>query len=211
MPPAVRIAFSDQSSIFRYSQKQLYELVADASSYPHFLPFCTNARVLNKHPHPSDPSGRLHMDVELTVGFLSFKESYVSKVTCKPYESVEVRFETAAMTQEATPADRHVQAVAASSTPLFKTLDTVWRFQPASASSPHASHRAAPSQSLQDDALVSSDKGDTKPTLVTLDLSFAFANPVHAAVSATVFGQVSKLMVKAFEERCLEIYGQGKA
>ena len=31
------------------------------------------------------------MDVELTVGFLSFKESYVSKVTLKPYESVEVR------------------------------------------------------------------------------------------------------------------------
>lgn len=53
--------------------------------------------------------------------------------------------------------------------------------------------------------------GDDNPTLVTLDLSFAFANPVHAAVSATVFGQVSKMMVKAFEERCLEIYGEGRA
>lgn len=29
------------------------------------------------------------MDAELTVGFLSFKESYVSKVTCVPHESVE--------------------------------------------------------------------------------------------------------------------------
>lgn len=32
------------------------------------------------------------MDAELTVGFLSFQESYVSKVTCSPNESVEVRW-----------------------------------------------------------------------------------------------------------------------
>ena len=31
------------------------------------------------------------MDAELTVGFLAFKESYVSKVTCTPFTSVEVR------------------------------------------------------------------------------------------------------------------------
>jgi coenzyme Q-binding protein COQ10 len=30
------------------------------------------------------------MDAELTVGFLSMQESYVSKVTCKPFLSVEV-------------------------------------------------------------------------------------------------------------------------
>lgn len=40
------------------------------------------------------------------------------------------------------------------------------------------------------------------PTLVTLDLAFAFANPAHAVVSAAFFGQVSKLMVTAFERRC---------
>lgn len=55
------------------------------------------------------------------------------------------------------------------------------------------------------------EQANTAPTLVTLDLSFAFANPVHAAVSATFFGQVSKMMVQAFEERCLDIYGKGKA
>jgi coenzyme Q-binding protein COQ10 len=49
----------------------------------------------------------------------------------------------------------------------------------------------------------------TGPTLVTLDLAFAFSNPVHATISAVFFGQVSKLMVKAFEERCMEVYGPG--
>jgi len=51
---------------------------------------------------------------------------------------------------------------------------------------------------------------DSGPTLVTLDLAFAFANPVHAAISAAFFGQVSKMMVNAFEERCLEVYGPGR-
>ncbi|KAI0677222.1 dehydrase and lipid transport-domain-containing protein [Trametes maxima] len=180
-----------ERKIFPYTQKQLYELVADATSYPRFLPFCTGARVLDKH---SEQPERTTMDVELTVGFMSFQESYVSKVTCRPYESVE--------------------AVAASATPLFKTLNTVWRFQPASAQSPHPTTRfsAAPYQSHTAPAATAKAAGqeDTLPTLVTLDLSFAFANPVHAAVSATFFGQVSKMMVQAFEERCLDIYGPGK-
>ncbi|KAI0371552.1 hypothetical protein BV20DRAFT_1043219 [Pilatotrama ljubarskyi] len=177
-----------ERKIFPYSRKQLYELVADATAYPHFLPFCTGARVVRKYPQHDHP-GRTVADVELTVGFMSFEESYISKVTCRPYESVE--------------------AVAASATPLFKSLNTVWRFQPASAQSPHPSARfpsEAPPQDPRNAA-----QGDSRPTLVTLDLSFAFANPVHAAVSATFFGQVSKMMVKAFEERCAEMYGPGKA
>ncbi|KAI9000701.1 dehydrase and lipid transport-domain-containing protein, partial [Trametes punicea] len=179
-----------ERKIFPYTQKQLYELVADAASYPRFLPFCTDARVLGQRPQQSDPFDRTTMDVELTVGFMSFKESYVSKVTCRPYESVE--------------------AVAASSTPLFKTLNTIWRFQPASANSPHPAARNPPAPGPHDaSAAQPVGHGNTRPTLVTLDLSFAFTNPVHAAVSATFFGQVSKLMVRAFEERCLEIYGPG--
>ncbi|KAL1940010.1 hypothetical protein VTO73DRAFT_9345 [Trametes versicolor] len=185
-----------ERKIFPYTQKELYDLVADATSYPRFLPFCTNARILGKHQGRPDLPGRTTMDVELTVGFMSFQESYVSEVTCRPYESVE--------------------AVAASATPLFKSLNTVWRFQPASAQSPHSTARF-PSEARQQDisnaaaAVAPPQGGDARPTLVTLDLSFAFANPVHAAVSATFFSKVSKMIVQAFEERCLEIYGPGKA
>lgn len=108
-----------------------------------------------------------------------------------------------------------LQAVAASATPLFKSLNTMWRFQPASPQSPHATARF-PSGAQQDASNAAAvgappQDGDARPTLVTLDLSFAFANPVHAAVSATFFGKVSKMMVQAFEERCIDIYGPGKA
>ncbi|KIK65302.1 hypothetical protein GYMLUDRAFT_159323 [Collybiopsis luxurians FD-317 M1] len=154
-----------ESKVLPYSKKELFDVVANVSSYPHFVPFCTGSRILNiperKEMEP------FTMDAELTVGFLSFNESYISRVSCVPYSSV--------------------QAVASSSTPLFETLATIWRFQ-----------------STEQD-------GDSQSTLVTLDLSFAFANPVHAVVSSAFFGQVSKQMVQAFQDRCSKVYGSHTA
>jgi coenzyme Q-binding protein COQ10 len=48
------------------------------------------------------------------------------------------------------------------------------------------------------------------PTLLSFDISFAFASPIHAAISKGFFGRVSSMMVVAFEARCLEVYGAGK-
>ncbi|KAL0949924.1 hypothetical protein HGRIS_009952 [Hohenbuehelia grisea] len=129
------------------------------------------------------------MDAELTVGFLAFKESYVSNVTCIPFESVE--------------------AVASSSTPLFETLSTTWRFQPASRNSPHPTSGIVLKDRMSP-SLTDPRSPEEGPTLVTLDLAYAFANPLYASVSATFFGQVSKQMVQAFEERCLAVYGKGE-
>lgn len=140
-------------------------------SYHLFVPFCTQSRILTRS---TDGQQILHLDAELTAGFLSFTESYVSKVTCIPFESVQVTL--CVFYQDASL--MHRQAVASSSTTLFKSLSTTWRFQPL----------------------------DSK-TLVTLDLTFAFQNPLHAAVSTSFFGQVSERTVKAFRERCYHVHG----
>ncbi|KAN0116013.1 hypothetical protein V8E52_006319 [Russula decolorans] len=127
------------------------------------------------------------MEAELTVAFLAFTERYTSRVTCVPYESV--------------------KAVAESATPLFKSLETTWGFHPASStrqSNDHPAPSTAPSRSQPQPPLAPEDLG---PTMTSLTLSFAFANPVHAAVSSAFFGRVSGLMVKAFEERCSKVYG----
>lgn len=67
----------------RYSQKQLYDLVADVDSYRQFVPYCTASRVLNSRIlRPNDAAGRPPIErkeAELTVGFMAFKESYVSQ------------------------------------------------------------------------------------------------------------------------------------
>ncbi|TCD70027.1 hypothetical protein EIP91_005279 [Steccherinum ochraceum] len=219
-----------ERKVLPYRPSELYHIVADVASYPEFIPFCTGSRILRKSsptdPRPSGssslPAQSMTMDAELTVGFLSFKERYTSKVTCRPNKSVE--------------------AVASSSTPLFKTLTTTWRFQPAPTRSPQFlssssafipssnhpqsnfkspsafpppqsrdRHSVASSQGASSSGSVASPKDDdSTPTLVTLEVAFAFASPVHAAVSAAFFGQVSKRMVEAFEERCQHIYGRSR-
>jgi len=98
------------------------------------------------------------------------------------------------------------QAVASSATPLFKTLETTWRFQPASDRSLPLRN---PTSSLPRPSSTVTASDDVGSTLVSLDLSFAFANPLHAAVSGAFFGKVSTLMVKAFENQCMKVYDAG--
>lgn len=76
-----------------YSQKQLYDLVADVDNYHRFVPYCVESKVLTSKPVTSNVTHNttVKKDARLTVGFLAFKESYVSEVTCRPYESVKVR------------------------------------------------------------------------------------------------------------------------
>ncbi|KAF8494196.1 dehydrase and lipid transport-domain-containing protein [Russula emetica] len=169
-----------------YTRRQLYAVVSDVDSYASFVPFCTHSRVIRPlapTPTPATPNAQ-QMEAELTVAFLAFTERYTSRVTCVPCESV--------------------KAVAESATPLFKNLETTWHFHPASSthrSNDHPTRSTTPSQSQP---LAPEDVG---PTVISLTLSFAFANPVHAAVSKAFFGRVSGLMVKAFEERCSKVYG----
>lgn len=92
--------------MYRYSRRELYNIIADTSSYPRFVPFCSSTRILRTSPptsslssHISKPSAELlsskevlELDVEMTVKFLVHEESYVSLVTCRPFDSVTVRY-----------------------------------------------------------------------------------------------------------------------
>ena len=47
------------------------------------------------------------------------------------------------------------------------------------------------------------------PTLLTIDLAFAFVNPLHRIASQAVLPKVAERMVEAFEKRCLVVFGRG--
>lgn len=66
--------------------------MADVDSYNRFIPFCTGSKVLSRREPLKglETPDAFSVDAELTVGFLSFTESYVSKVICSPYGSVKV-------------------------------------------------------------------------------------------------------------------------
>ncbi|KAJ7781268.1 dehydrase and lipid transport-domain-containing protein, partial [Mycena metata] len=180
LPGATDLQTYHEQKTLPYTRQQLYQVVSDVGSYQHFIPFCSASRVLSTTDEARIP---IVLDAELTVQFLALKESYVSKVTCIPLESV--------------------QAVASSSTPLFKELTTTWRFQPI----PERGLLSSGRSSALPSTIPPNDSTATAATLVSLDLAFAFASPIHAAISSSFFGQVSKLMVNAFEERCAEVYG----
>ncbi|KAF8812404.1 hypothetical protein BYT27DRAFT_6417932 [Phlegmacium glaucopus] len=164
----------NEQKLFPYKARELYAIVSDVASYPQFIPFCIDSRIDLSAQRKAMQEKTL-LDAELTVGFLNFKESYVSGVTCIPFRSVE--------------------ATASSSTPLFKTLSTTWRFR---------NHSQSPTFKPEDGTDPSDPPG---PTLVSFSLAYQFANPIHAGVSSVFFGQVSKLMIQAFEDRCLQVYG----
>ena len=95
-------AYSICIHLDRYRPSELYNIVSDVTSYPSFVPFCTGARIMSKSTPTTPRLGGLTspqalarvMEAELTVGFLSFRESYISKVTCRPNESVEVSYQS---------------------------------------------------------------------------------------------------------------------
>lgn len=74
------------------------------------------------------------------------------------------------------------QATASETTPLFKNLVTTWSFTPAGPSS----------------------------TILSIDLVFAFANPLHRIASQAVLPKVAEKMVEAFETRANEVYGRDR-
>lgn len=73
--------------------------------------------------------------------------------------------------------------------PLFKSLVTTWSFTPTTTLQPGM----AP--------------GSAGPTMLAIDLTFAFANPLHRIASQAVLPQVADKMVEAFERRAHEVYG----
>lgn len=112
------------------------------------------------------------------------------------------------------------QATASEQTPLFKSLITTWSFSPASSLSPHAS-ASNPGQSPSSSSASSSSTSRTPnsstpasphqgPTLLNIDLAFAFANPLHRIASQAVLPRVADKMVEAFEKRCVEVWGKGR-
>ncbi|WWC65773.1 uncharacterized protein I303_108395 [Kwoniella dejecticola CBS 10117] len=207
--------------ILPYSQTQLYSLVSDVPSYSSFIPFCNSSTVL---PRPASNSkstsssnasttrqwndwtpGEEPFEVlaELAVGFGGLEERYISKVVGIPFESV--------------------TATASNQTPLFKSLITRWSFSPASTFSPHPTSPPSPplsasstESSSSSDPTSSREPNSTSPadpnigpTLLTIDLNFNFANPLHRIASQAVLPKVADKMVYAFEKRCLEVYGKG--
>lgn len=55
-----------------YSPEQMFDLVADVGSYPHFMPWCQAVRIREQNDHI--------LTAELIVGFRALRERFTSRV-----------------------------------------------------------------------------------------------------------------------------------
>jgi len=67
-----------------YSQKQLFDLVAEVDRYPEFLPWCTACRITKRE------GDSFYSD--MVVRFKVFSERFASKVTLHEHEQIDVEY-----------------------------------------------------------------------------------------------------------------------
>lgn len=94
-----------ERKVVRFAPKQLYDLVADVSRYPEFLPWCTAARVRRREGPDKEVD-------ELAIGFGPFHEKFVSRVALSPDDPAGPRIETTGIEGP------------------FKHLASRWQFRP---------------------------------------------------------------------------------
>lgn len=74
-----------EQRILPYQPEQVFQVVADVSSYPDFLPWCVGARVQTRT--------KTDLRAELTIGFGIFRESFTSYVALEDPSTITVRYE----------------------------------------------------------------------------------------------------------------------
>ena len=89
-----------EHQVVRYTDEQLYDLVAAVGHYPAFLPWCTGARVTSRT--------ETEVVADLTIGFGPFRESFTSRVALERPRLITVRYEHGP----------------------FRYLNNTWRFTP---------------------------------------------------------------------------------
>lgn len=75
--------FSDER-ILPYRPQQLYDLVIDIESYPDFLPWCVDAKIVSR--------GHGHLIADVTAGHFILRETFTSKVTFEKGHRIQAEY-----------------------------------------------------------------------------------------------------------------------
>lgn len=207
-----------------YPASRVYDLIADVDSYTQFLPYCKVARVTawtepkpystsssstttktpdlssttasgSLDPHSEQAMRRWPRQADLTAGWGGFEETYTSRLFCIPGRYVEAiggdartELPTSLLREHGLSDPGPLPDNGAHNGGVFKSLVTRWTVAP-------------------DDARARRDMYQHEWTTVRLDISFAFANPLYAAVSSAVADKVAPVMIDAFDARARSILG----
>lgn len=79
-----------EKRILPYSSDQMFDLVADIESYPEFIPWCSQVRVLSRIDKPEGTE----IQTEMIVSFKAVKERFLSNaLLAKNKSSIKIRYQ----------------------------------------------------------------------------------------------------------------------
>ena len=134
----------------------MYDLVAEVTKYPEFLPWCAAARVRKL----TELDDHLVMDADLVISFKVFRESFGSRVTLWPHNlSIDTEYLDGP----------------------FRFLKSTWSF-------------------------ADTDTGCD----VSFFVDFEFRNALLQRIIGVVFNEAMLRIVRAFENRAADLYGQNR-
>eukprot|EP00834_Sanchytrium_tribonematis_P003056 NODE_108_length_18904_cov_0.654826.p14 type:complete len:163 gc:universal NODE_108_length_18904_cov_0.654826:13205-13693(+) len=97
-----------QQQFVQASPVAVYNVISNINNYHKFIPFCSSSNILKTKADlmlDAPLHRQILLDAELGISFYKFKESYISQVTCIPFNYVK----------------------ATSQSKLFKDLTTIWK------------------------------------------------------------------------------------
>lgn len=197
--------------ILPYPAAPLFNLIADISSYPHFIPYCTSSTITSRSSADPSTSQTWPRTADLRIGFGPYDELFRSAVYCLPYTVLEAVAGDAEPTIPRSQLPHYYSSDASSShnpeqasgnSAIFTSLLTRWtlREYPFKPSPPDGS----PPQEGE------AEKQSASPrTEVHLHIEVRFASAVYSALSQVAAPKLAGMIVEAFEKRAVEVLGEG--
>lgn len=195
--------------ILPYHAAPLYNLIADISSYPSFLPYCTSSTITS-HSGP-DPQFQKQWprSADLRVGWGPYDELFRSAVYCLPNSVLEAVAGDAVPTIPRSKLPHYYDSEAGDLDPekstgnksIFTSLLTRWTLRefPFKPPPPDGSHPQEGNAS----------KASRPRTEIDLVIEVRFASAVYSALSQAAAPKVAGMMIEAFEKRAREALGKG--
>ncbi|KAF2015878.1 hypothetical protein BU24DRAFT_492069 [Aaosphaeria arxii CBS 175.79] len=193
-PPTPQILTATRT--LPYAPGPIYAIISDVASYSSFLPYCQSSTVTKWSAPDATYNRRWPSEGKLVVGYGNLTESFTSRVYCIPgkiVESVGGGTETSLDERDiGHHLQERVEGGRSDANGLLTHLRSRWSVVGEDAA------RLSPPP-------LGGENGNAGRTRVTLELEFAFANPMYAALSGGVASTVAEIMVKAFEGRVEEV------
>lgn len=188
-----------------YPSLAIYNIIADVSSYHTFLPYCQRSTV-TRWSRPDTATGtRWPAAAELAVGWGGISEAFSSRVYCVPGSIVEAVGGASRTRLRPEQMAHHdldtTETQKGGGSEILTHLLTRWTVSPFPYQPPSSTTTPAKAGENAVDPREPASGQAREQTQVSLEIEFAFANPLYATMSAAVTPMVANRMIEAFEKR----------